>query len=117
MSEKKLGFGTMRLPLLADGVTIDEAQVETMTAYAIEHGINYFDTAYVYPGSESTLGEILERNQIRDKVYIATKLPHYLIKSRAEMDRQQMDKSGMESKMKESQKNKRVMQLSYTLTI
>ena len=36
-----LGFGTMRLPLLSDGVTIDEQQVAEMTAYAIEHGVNY----------------------------------------------------------------------------
>ena len=43
-----LGFGTMRFPLLPDGVTIDEQQVAQMTAYAIEHGINYFDTAYPY---------------------------------------------------------------------
>ena len=39
-----LGFGAMRLPTLADG-TIDEAQVAEMTAYAIDHGVNYFDTA------------------------------------------------------------------------
>ena len=47
---------------------------------AYQAGVNYFDTAYIYPGSEDTLGRILEKNQIRDKVSIATKLPHYLIK-------------------------------------
>lgn len=42
-----LGFGTMRLPTNADG-SIDEAQVKKMTRYAMEHGVNYFDTAYPY---------------------------------------------------------------------
>ena len=44
-----LGFGTMRLPLNADG-TVDEAQVRDMVAYAMAHGVNYFDTAYPYHG-------------------------------------------------------------------
>ena len=39
-----LGFGAMRLPTLADG-SVDEAQVERMVAYAMDHGVNYFDTA------------------------------------------------------------------------
>ena len=45
-----LGFGTMRLPILSDG-NIDEPQVKEMTRYAIEHGVNYFDTAYPYHNS------------------------------------------------------------------
>jgi len=61
-----------------------ETEKEIITAK--EQGVNYFDTAYIYPGSEATLGEILEKNGVRDKVYIATKLPHYLIKSREKMD-------------------------------
>ena len=48
---------------------------------AVEEGVNYFDTAYVYSGSEAALGEILESEGLRDRVKIATKLPHYLIKS------------------------------------
>ena len=47
-----LGFGTIRLPTHAEG-SIDEAQVAEMTAYALEHGVNYFDTAYPYHGGES----------------------------------------------------------------
>ena len=47
-----LGFGTMRLPLNPDG-SIDEAQVRQMTRYAIDHGVNYFDTAYPYHNGES----------------------------------------------------------------
>lgn len=49
----KLGFGTMRLPLLEDKKTIDKEQVALMTRYAIEHGVNYFDTAFPYHGGLS----------------------------------------------------------------
>ena len=48
----RLGFGAMRLPTLADG-TIDEAQTAAMVAYAMEHGVNYFDTAYPYHNGNS----------------------------------------------------------------
>ncbi len=80
-----LGFGCMRFKRKAGSIDMAEAQQEIMAA--IEHGINYFDTAYIYPGSEAALGEIFSRNQVRDKVYIATKLPHYLIKSQEGMER------------------------------
>ena len=56
-----------------------ETEREIMAAY--HGGVNYFGTAYVYPGSEAALGEILEKNGIRDQVNITTKLPHYLIRS------------------------------------
>ena len=79
-----LGFGCMRFPRKMGVIDFTETEREIITAY--ENGINYFDTAYIYPGSESTLGEILEKHRIRDKVYIATKLPHYLIKSREDLD-------------------------------
>ena len=65
----------------------DIKETEKEILAAIEGGVNYFDTAYIYPGSEAALGEILERNQLRDRVYIATKLPHYLIKSREALDK------------------------------
>ena len=74
-----LGFGCMRFKNNLG--KIDMATTERQIMAAIEGGVNYFDTAYIYPGSESALGEILEKNGIRNKVYIATKLPHYLIKS------------------------------------
>ena len=50
-----LGFGTMRLPLLPGGEDkdVDEAEVQRMTDYAIEHGVNYFDTAHPYHASLS----------------------------------------------------------------
>ena len=69
-----LGFGCMRFPA-------DKEEAEREVLYAIDQGVNYFDTAYIYPGNESALGEILHKNNVREKVRIATKLPHYLIKS------------------------------------
>ena len=77
-----LGFGTMRLPLLSDGVTIDEQQVAEMTAYAIEHGVNYFDTAYPYHqgNSERAIGNAL-KNYPRESFYLADKYPGHQIAS------------------------------------
>ena len=74
-----LGYGCMRFTTAAGKINLEKAEKEIMAA--ISAGVNYFDTAYVYPGSEAALGEILERNQARDRVYIATKLPHYLLKT------------------------------------
>ena len=80
-----LGFGCMRFPMKAGRIDLAETEREILTA--VQGGVNYFDTAYIYPGSEAALGEILERNGLRDRVYIATKLPHYLIKSREGLDK------------------------------
>lgn len=80
-----LGFGCMRFPQKMGRIDMEETEREIMTAY--QAGVNYYDTAYIYPGSEAALGEIFEKNNIRKKVYIATKLPHYLIKSVADMDK------------------------------
>lgn len=80
-----LGYGCMRFTQKVGGIDLDKAEKEVMRA--IEGGVNYFDTAYIYPGSEVALGEILERNHVRDRVNIATKLPHYLIKSSEGMEK------------------------------
>lgn len=80
-----LGFGCMRFTRKLGAIDFAKAEREIMTAF--EAGVNYFDTAYIYPGSESLLGEVLEKNGIREKVYIATKLPYYLIKDVAGMER------------------------------
>ena len=80
-----LGFGCMRFTRKGSGIDLDKAQKEILRA--IELGVNYFDTAYLYPGSEAALGEILERTQMRDRVNIATKLPQYLIRNRAAIDK------------------------------
>ena len=78
-----LGFGTMRLPLLPGGgeADIDQAQVDKMTDYAIEHGVNYFDTAYPYHGScsEIAIGRALVRHP-RDKFNLADKYPEMVKK-------------------------------------
>lgn len=74
-----LGYGCMRFTRKGSGIDLLKAEQEIM--HAVEAGINYFDTAYIYPGSEAALGEILSRNHCREKVFIATKLPHYMIKS------------------------------------
>ena len=80
-----LGFGCMRFPQKLGRIDMEETERELMTAF--EAGVNYYDTAYIYPGSEAAVGEIFEKNQIREKVYIATKLPHYLVKSIADLDK------------------------------
>lgn len=80
-----LGYGCMRFTQTAGRIDIDKAEQEVMEA--INSGVNYFDTAYIYPGSEAALGEILSRNNARDKVKIATKLPHYMIKNKDSMDK------------------------------
>ena len=80
-----LGFGCMRFP--KKNAVIDMEETEKEILHAIDQGINYFDTAYIYPGSEAALGEIIAKNNIRDKIYIATKLPHYLVKSREGMEK------------------------------
>ena len=80
-----LGYGCMRFSRTAGKIDLEKAEKEIMTAF--HHGVNYYDTAYVYGGSEAALGEILKRNHIRKQVYIATKLPHYLIKTTDSMDK------------------------------
>ena len=69
----------MRFTKNGSSVDLDKAEKEVMAA--IKAGVNYFDTAYVYAGNEATVGEILDRNHCREQIYLATKLPHYLIKS------------------------------------
>jgi len=73
-----ISFGCMRFPNKL-GIT-DVQKTEKLIMYAIEKGINYFDTAWVYPGSEEVLGSVLSRNNARNKVYIATKLPLVMLK-------------------------------------
>ena len=80
-----LGFGCMRFSRKGAGIDLEKAEREILEAFRL--GVNYYDTAYIYPGSEACLGEILKRNGLREKVHIATKLPQYMIKSRAGIDR------------------------------
>ena len=74
-----LGFGTMRLPVRADG-EIDRETFQMMVDYAMENGVNYFDTAWPYHSglSETELGLALEKYP-RDSYYIATKYPGHQV--------------------------------------
>ena len=81
----QLGYGCMRFTRKGSGIDYEKAEKEVLLA--IEKGINYFDTAYIYPGNEECLGWILEKNHCRDKVNIATKLPQYLLRSAAAIDK------------------------------
>ena len=82
-----LGFGAMRLPKTPDG-RIDREAATAMVRHAIDAGVNYVDTAYVYHEGESEpfLGEALG-DGYRERVQLATRLPGWLVESRADMDR------------------------------
>ena len=80
-----LGFGCMRFQRKMGSIDYEKAEKQIMLA--IKGGVNYFDTAYIYPGSEALLGEVLEKNNARKDVYIATKVPHYLVKTRKDLDK------------------------------
>jgi len=82
-----LGFGAMRLPT-NENDEIDETQARQMLYYAIEHGVNYVDTAYPYHHgtSETFLGRALQGGY-RQKVKLATKLPSWEIHTAADFDK------------------------------
>ena len=83
-----LGFGTMRLPYKGSVKNIDEKQAARMLHHAIDHGVNYIDTAYVYHGgqSEGFVGRALSRGY-RERVKLATKMPSWLVRSPADFDK------------------------------
>ena len=81
----QLGYGCMRFT--RKGGSIDYKKAEREVMLAIENGVNYFDTAYLYPGSEELIGRIFEENKCRGKVFIATKLPQYMMRSAAAIDK------------------------------
>ncbi len=76
----RLGFGCMRLP-----GSFEQSEAQIMRAIA--GGVNFFDTAYLYPGSEVKLGKILEKNHCRDTVFIATKMPPHLLRKYEDFDK------------------------------
>ena len=99
----RLGFGTMRLPLLpgrSDPTAIDEEQVYGMVDYALAHGVNYFDTAHPYHGglSERVVGRALARHP-REGWYLADKYPGHQIASTydpAAIFEEQLERCGVE---------------------
>ena len=97
-----LGFGTMRLPLVPGGTSadIDEKTTADMVRYAMEHGVNYFDTAYPYHGgmSERVMGRVL-KDYDRGSFYLATKYPGHQLSSHydpAAIFEEQLEKSGVD---------------------
>ncbi len=80
-----LGYGCMRFSTKGTKIDYDKAEAEVLKA--VELGINYFDTAYIYTGSEEFLGRCVKKNDLRDRIMIATKLPQYLVKNRASLDK------------------------------
>ncbi len=81
----QLGYGCMRFTKKGNSVDLDKAEKEVLAG--LEMGINYYDTAYVYPGIEEALGKIIAKNNIREKMYIATKLPQYLMRTMEAIDK------------------------------
>lgn len=79
-----LGYGCMRLS--RNGPLVDQKKAEKELTLAYEKGVNFFDTAYIYPGIEDALGKWLEKGY-REKVLVATKAPHYLLKTIEAFDR------------------------------
>jgi len=84
-----LGFGCMRFPTLdGDYAKIAEPEATRMLHLAIEHGVNYLDTAYPYHGGNGELfvGRAL-KNDYRKRVRLATKMPCWLVKTAADFDK------------------------------
>jgi predicted aldo/keto reductase-like oxidoreductase len=81
-----LGFGAMRLPT-TDG-EIDEAQATEMMRHAIDHGVNYVDTAYPYHDGKGELcvGRALQ-DGYRERIKLATKMPCWLVETPADFDK------------------------------
>lgn len=96
-----LGMGALRLPIIGgDDTKIDEEKTAEMVAYAMEQGINYYDTAWGYHGgnSELVMGRVLKKYP-REKFYLATKFPgHDLsnIDKVEEIFERQLEKCGVD---------------------
>lgn len=96
-----LGFGAMRLPVIdGDDGAIDEPRALAMVDYAMEHGINYYDTAWGYHSgnSELVMGRALARYP-RESFYLATKFPGYDLANMPKVEEifeRQLEKTGME---------------------
>ena len=99
MKLSALGFGAMRLPVVdGDDTKIDQAAVDEMVDYALEQGVNYFDTAWGYHGgnSEIAMGTALARHP-RDSFYLATKFPGYDLSNMDKVEEifeKQLEKTG-----------------------
>ncbi len=81
-----LGLGCMRFPRTPLG-TPDASAARAIISRAVELGVNYLDTAYLYPGNEACVGAALEELGLREQVLLATKLPHASCRAREDFDR------------------------------
>jgi len=79
-----LGFGCMRFP--KKGIGFDLEETRKLILQAVDGGVNYFDTAYIYGDSEEILGKIITP-EIREKIYLATKMPQFLVKNSGDFDK------------------------------
>lgn len=100
LSTSLLGVGCMRFPRVPGGNYIDYAKSEEIIDYAYNHGVNYFDTAYVYQDgqSERTIGKALSKYP-RDSYYLVTKLPGWKCANKEDVLRlfqEQLDRCGVE---------------------
>jgi predicted aldo/keto reductase-like oxidoreductase len=91
-----LGFGCMRFPIVGStsavdlfdpNKPIDETAASEMIRHAIEHGVNYFDTAYPYHGGQSEVFLGTKLKPYREKVFLATKLPTWLVQGQHDFER------------------------------
>jgi predicted aldo/keto reductase-like oxidoreductase len=81
----KLGFGFMRLPQQADG-SVDLEPMKKMVDVFLDAGFTYFDTAYLYTGSEEALRETLVKRHPRDRFTITTKMPVFMVNKPEDME-------------------------------
>lgn len=103
MITKKLGFGAMRLPLLDENnpETIDQKQLEQMIDYYMQHGYNYFDTAYPYHNgqSEKALKKALVERYPRESYILANKMPLFFLTEEKQLEQyfqEQLKRCGVE---------------------
>ncbi len=80
----QLGYGCMRLP--RRGIGFDMPFSTRLIHSAIDAGVNYFDTAYIYPGNEAAMGQILAGGH-REKVHLATKMPIFITRQKGDFDK------------------------------
>ncbi len=80
-----LGFGCMRFT--RKNGAIDQEKAESELQKALDLGVTYFDTAYVYPGSEVCLGKFARSRGCRERINIATKLPQYRIRKTGDIEK------------------------------
>ena len=86
LSNSKLGFGLMRLPKDGDGNILQDEVTRMVDAF-MKSGMNYFDTAYAYGGSEAAMRKALVERYPRDSFTIADKLPAWKLQSEEDVER------------------------------